>query len=68
MYFAVSIPDGVEKAEMMDFIASACPSTFHVEEVDVAQIIENLRQCVEASEAKDKYIKQLEIQADRDGQ
>jgi uncharacterized protein YhaN len=34
-------------------------------EAEVAQIIENLRQTVKASDAKDKYIKQLEMQADR---
>jgi hypothetical protein len=32
---------------------------------EMAQIVLNLRQCVEASEAKDKYIKELEMQADR---
>ena len=34
-------------------------------ETEVAQIIENLRQMVEANETKDKYIKQLELQIDR---
>ena len=34
-------------------------------EAEVTQIIANLRQCVEVSEAKDKYIKRLEMQADR---